>query len=204
MTKIIKIFQNLKSITCKFIISNLNLKNVSYLAKNFITLYRVKLIVFIFTIGYSIFFLFSFFIIYKGYLYALSELNQQLCVNLSHDISNLYKYHPIDEYQNGNYSKHYISMIYNNLGIINYNDYIFSTSKDSGYLNAILNHTKITHDKVSSIVLTDIVNENTQLFSELGEHLMKRMLRLSLPLLTSITLLSGIYLAETLKIISIF
>ena len=156
---------------------------------------------FIFTIGYSIFFLISFFIIYKCYLYALSELNQQLCINLSHDITNLYKYHPIEVYHKGNYSKHYISMIYNNLGIINYNDYIFSTSKDSGYLNIILNHSKLTHDKISSIVFTDIINENTHLFTELGEELMKRVLRISIPLVASITLLSGIYFAEKLSII---
>jgi hypothetical protein len=203
MTKLFKIFQkiNFKSITSKFIISNLNLKNAFYFVTKFITLYRVKLIVFIFTIGYSIFFLISFLIIYKCYLYALSELNQQLCANLGQDISNLYKNHPIELYHKGNYSKHYISMIYNNLGIINYNDYIFSTSKDSGYLNIILSHSKMTHDKISSIVFTDIITENTHLFSELGEELMKRLLRLSLPLVTSVGLITGLYLAESLKII---
>ena len=73
-------------------------------------------------------------------------------------------------YHKGNYSKQYISMIYNNLGIINYNDYIFSTSKDSGYLNIILSHSQLTHDKISSIVFTEIIQENGHLFSDWGEE----------------------------------
>lgn len=71
MLKLFKIFQKIN-----FNSLSVNLKNAIYLARNFITLYRIKLIVFIFTIGYLLFFLLSFYIIYKSYLLTLASLNE--------------------------------------------------------------------------------------------------------------------------------
>ena len=201
MTKLLKIFSitNFKLISKK--LKFINLKNVFYLASNFITLYKVKILILVFTVGYLFFFTISFYLLYKSYLLTLSSLNEFLYQNLSNDISKLNQFHPIQSYYNSIYSKQYIGMIYNKLGIIDYNDYIYAISNDSKNLTHLFNYNQTTHDKVSSIVFADIIQQHSQLIGDLGEQLMKRLLRLSLPLLASITLFTGFYLAETLNIV---
>lgn len=84
---------------------------------------------------------------------------------MSNDISKLNQFHPIQSYTNSIYNKQYIGFIYNKLGIIDYNDYIFSITNDTNYLNFILSHNQVTHDKITSVVFSDINQQKWAIIS---------------------------------------
>ena len=148
---------------------------------------------------YAIFlFIFSY-ILYKTFLFNVESLKGAIYNNLVTDISRLNYYHPIHSYVEQIPTVEHISLIYNKLGIINYNDYIYGTSLDSQTLNTVLTKFPDLRDKATSVVMADIVNQNAQLFGDLAEQLMKRMLRTSAPLFVSVIVFAGIYIAENLN-----
>lgn len=99
-------------------------------------------------------------------------------------------------------SRSHIDYVYGKMGIINYNDYIFCLNHDTQTLNTILSQNPTLQSKVSNIVLADIISQNSQLFADIGEELIKRVFRKILPLLLSSLLLGGfcIYEASTLAV----
>jgi hypothetical protein len=82
------------------------------------------------------------------------------------------------------------------LGIIDYNDYIYGLSNDSQILHNILKYNQVSESKVTAIVLADIVQQHSHLLGELGLELLKRVVRLSLPLVTMTLLLGGVTIYE--------
>jgi hypothetical protein len=123
--------------------------------------------------------------------------------NMSRDISRLNYYRPIHSYVEDIPSINHINMVYHKLGIIDYNDYIYGISPNTQVLHNILAHNPELQAKTSSIVLGDIVHQNAQLVGDLGEQLLKRLLRYSAPLFISTILLAGLCVAEQFQVSSI-
>jgi hypothetical protein len=144
------------------------------------------------------------YILYNSYLLALTELNEFVYGNLTHDISKLNLNHPIHSYVECIPSVSYINYMYYSLDIVDYNDYIYNISTNSQALHSILSQNPELQSKTSSIVLSDIVQQNAQLFADLGEQLLKRVVKLSLPLVVALALFGGTLLVEHSQILSIY
>jgi hypothetical protein len=130
---------------------------------------------------------------------------------MSHDISRLNWNFPIYNYVEIIPTINHINNVYNSLGIIDYNDYIYNISQNSQVLHTILDKNSQLQSETSSIVLADIVYQKllihkrsriTQLFADLSEELLKRFVRLSLPLVLSAFLLGGTYLLENIDLVN--
>lgn len=171
----------------KNFINNINFTTLKYLnlkLSNFIfsafSIAKIKLLVIIF--GYSIAFSIICYVLYKAFLFNVEVLKEEIYGNMSRYISILNYYRPIHSYVESIPTPHQISVVYHILGIIDYNDYIYNISSNTQTLDIILKHQPELQAKTSSIVLADIVNQNTQLFGDLAEQLLKKLLRYSAPL----------------------
>ena len=119
--------------TIKNFISNfkmVNFKKAADYLKSFIpnnwlhpTFWKVKLVIITFMVIYSIFIVWSGYLLYKSYHEILQSLNEQIYQNLTRDISNLNFHKPILFNSNTIPTKTNITNTYGALGIINYNDY---------------------------------------------------------------------------------
>lgn len=89
--------------------------------------------------------------------------------------------------------------------IIDYNDYIYNISQNSQVLHSILDKNSNLQSSTSSIaiVLADIIYQNSQLFSDLGVELLRKVVKLSVPLIVAIVLYGATLLVETTEILSI-
>lgn len=89
--------------------------------------------------------------------------------------------------------------------IIDYNDYIYNISQNSQVLHSILDKNSNLQSSTSSIaiVLADIIYQNSQLFSDLGVELLRKVVKLSVPLIVAIALYGATLLVETTEILSI-
>lgn len=89
--------------------------------------------------------------------------------------------------------------------IIDYNDYIYNISQNSQVLHSILDKNSNLQSSTSSIaiVLADIIYQNSQLFSDLGVELLRKVVKLSVPLIVGIALYGATLLVETTEILSI-
>lgn len=122
---------------------------------------------------------------------------------MSKDISRLNWNYPISNYVENIPSINHINNVYNSLGITDYNDYIYNISQNSQVLHTILDKNSQLQFNTSSIVLADIVYQNSQLFSDLSEEVLKRFFKLSLPLAISVLLLGGTYLLENVNLVNL-
>jgi hypothetical protein len=141
--------------------------------------------------------------LYKSYLFALDSVNEFVYSNMSKDISRLNWNFPISNYVENIPSINHINNVYNSLGITDYNDYIYNISQNSQVLHTILDKNSQLQSNTSSIVLADIVYQNSQLFADLSEEVLKRFFKLSLPLAISVLLLGGTYLLENVNLVNV-
>jgi hypothetical protein len=169
--------------------------------QNYFTLYRIKLLIILFSILYSLFMIIAIYFIYKSYQYAAQNLNNFIYYSMSKDISKLNLFHPIQFYSDSIPSLNHIKYIYGKLGIIDYNDYIYSNSPDTRTLKDILNQNYTLHQQTNSIVFANIINQHSQLFGDLAVEFLKRMIKVSLPLVASLLILGGIMLLEPVSIL---
>lgn len=88
------------------------------------------------------------------------------------------------------------------LGIIEYKDYVYNLSNSSQYLKSLFQYDPVFESKVSSAVLTDIIQQNTKVLVELSEEVVKRLFRLTLPLAVSTFILGGVLVVENSKLLS--
>jgi len=101
--------------------------------------------------------------LYKSYFLNFRKFNlkkKYIYENMGHDISRLNYYHPIHTYVEHIPLLNNINKIYNQLRIIDYNDYIYSISSNTQLLHSIIAHNPILHYKTSSIVLGNIIYKN--------------------------------------------
>lgn len=119
---------------------------------------------------YSIFLIIMGYILYKSYYLSLDKLNEFAYYNMSHDIAKLNDKYPILQYYHNIPSIERINSVYNRLGIIDYNDYIYVMSLEfqHGLFSRVTSNSTI-QSKVSSVVLADIIHQNSQLYGDLGE-----------------------------------
>lgn len=136
------------------------------------------------------------YILYKSYILSLEWLQENMYENMSREISKLNYHHPIHVYVENIPSIAHINMVYAKLGIIDYNDYIYNIFSNSQGLQFIIAQNPVLEAKTSSIVLADNIYQNTQMIAELDEHLLKRLLTLSTPLIITSLLLAGICVVE--------
>ena len=61
----------------------------------------------------------------------------------------------------------------------------------------------VFESQVSSVVLSDIVQQNTKLFADLAEEVVKRIFRLTIPLTVSSLLLGGLLFLEKSQLVLI-
>jgi len=113
------------------------------------------------------------YILYKSYLSSLVKLNEFIYSNMSHDISRLNWNYPIYSYVENIPNINHINYIYHKLDISNYNDYIYN------------------------------IYQNSQLFGDLAEQYLKRLVKLFLPLVLAIGLLGGTLFVEHSQMLSI-
>jgi len=170
---------------------------------SFITIIKFRLIILSFIAIYLLFFAIMSYVLYKSYLLALERVNDFVYSNMSKDISRLNWNYPISNYVENIPSINHINNVYNSLGITDYNDYIYNISKNSQVLHTILDKNSQLQSNTSSIVLADIVYQNSQLFADLSEEVLKRFIKLSLPLAISALLLGGTYLLENVNLVNL-
>jgi hypothetical protein len=94
----------------------------------------------------------------------------------------------------------HVNKMYSTLGITDYHDYLHSASIDSQSLANILKHSPNLQAKTSSYVMADIIHSNAHIFGDLVEHVMKRLLKASVPLFTSVLLLGLLSIYENIHI----
>jgi len=170
---------------------------------SFITIIKFRLIILSFIAIYLLFFAIMSYVLYKSYLLALERVNDFVYSNMSKDISRLNWNYPISNYVENIPSINHINNVYNSLGITDYNDYIYNISQNSQVLHTILDKNSQLQSNTSSIVLADIVYQNSQLFADLSEEVLKRFIKLSLPLAISALLLGGTYLLENVNLVNL-
>ena len=72
----------------------------------------------------------------------------------------------------------------------------FSINHDAQMLNQTFNYIPELQSKVSNVVVADIINQNGQLFAELGEEVIKQLLKRVLPIVLASILLGGVCILE--------
>lgn len=122
---------------------------------------------------------------------------------MSHDILRLNYNKPIHSYVEAIPNINQIAEVYSKLGINNYYDYIYGLSPNTQTMGYILLNNPDLQAKASTVVLADIIHQNAQLFGDLGEQLLKRLLRYSAPLFVSSILLVGVCVVEHLQPMSL-
>ena len=198
-----KLFTNSK-IFLKINISNLFSKFKYAMPQVFQwSFWKCKLLLTSFTIIYSIFLIGMLIAVYKSYYLALNMLNEQVYQSLAKDISTLNWNHPIKLYSSSPPCKEHIDLIYGKLGIINYKDYVYNLSSNSQHLRSMFQYNPVFESQVSSVVLSDIVQQNTKLFADLAEEVVKRIFRLTIPLTVSSLLLGGLLFLEKSQLVLI-
>jgi hypothetical protein len=90
-----------------------------------------------------------------------------------------------------------IDLIYKINGFNNYSEFIYPINKDIEILHQILNYDPEVASRYSSLIIQDIINNNSREVAELGEQLIKRIVKYSLPLAGLILTLMGIHIIET-------
>ena len=86
---------------------------------------------------------------------------------MSQDISRLNWNYPIYNYVEKIPSVNHITKVYNSLGLLNSNFYIYNISQNSQILHSLLDKNSQLQSKTSSIVLADIVYHKSQFFADL-------------------------------------
>ena len=72
----------------------------------------------------------------------------------------------------------------------------FSINHDAQMLNQTFNYIPELQSKVSNVVVADIINQNGKLFAELGEEVIKQLLKRVLPIVLASILLGGVCILE--------
>lgn len=158
--------------------------------------WKCKLLVVSFTIIYSIFLIGMIVAIYKSYYLALNMLNEQVYQSMAKDISTLNWNHPIKYYSSSPPCRDHINLIYGKLGIIDYKYYVYNLSSNNQFMKNMFQYNPVLESNVSSAVLNDIVQQNSKILAELAEEVVKRVIRLTIPLIVSTLFLGGIIVSD--------
>ena len=172
-----------------------------------LSLSKFKILLVCFGLGYTVFFIFISYLLYKSYLLNIDGIKEFIYSNMYTDIAKLNSDYPIrhHDYHKTIPTPEQISQIYFQLHIPNYQEYIYNLSPTSESLHSILDSTndKQIESKVSSMVFADIIHQNVSLFDDFAKHLLKRVIRYSAPLIISSVLLAAVCVVEHLNPVDI-
>lgn len=161
---------------------------------------KIKLFLCIIFLIYGLFFVYLFSKLYSNYLLQLNEYEVKSLTSIINDSSILLKDHIAPYKYNFIYSKQQINGIYNTLGIINYQDFIYLKSKDSQQLNLLCNNFPNLKNKLIDISMEDMFGSHMEVITDINRIFMKSIFKISFPLIAialSIIIISG-YEAITL------
>lgn len=161
---------------------------------------KIKLFLCIIFLIYGLFFVYLFSKLYSNYLLQLNEYEVKSLTSIINDSSILLKDHIAPYKYNFIYSKQQINGIYNTLGIINYQDFIYLKSKDSQQLNLLCNNFPNLKNKLIDISMEDMFGSHMEVITDINRIFMKSIFKISSPLIAialSIIIISG-YEAITL------
>lgn len=164
------------------IIFTIIIKKLNYFFNIIISYLNFKAIVLFCTISYLIFFTLFAYFSYKAYLFSLNQLCQMNSFNIVNDISNLIYNFPLLNNNIQQIPNDAIQAIYNINGFHNYKEFIYPNNQNVELLHRMLNYDPDTASRYSSFIIQDIINNNSREIAELTEHLMKRLVKFSLPL----------------------
>ena len=171
-----------------------------YLLSYFNSINKIKIFLCIIFLIYGLFFVYLFSKLYNNYLLQLNEYEVKSLTSIINDSSILLKDHIAPYKYNFNYSKQQINGIYNTLGIINYQDFIYLKSKDSQQLNLLCNNFPNLKNKLIDISMEDMFGSHMEVITDINRIFMKSIFKISFPLIAialSIIIISG-YEAITL------
>ena len=161
---------------------------------------KIKLFLCIIFLIYGLFFVYLFSKLYSNYLLQLNEYEVKSLTSIINDSSILLKDHIAPYKYNFIYSKQQINNIYNTLGIINNQDFIYLKSKDSQQLNLLCNNFPNLKNKLIDISMEDMFGSHMEVITDINRIFMKSIFKISSPLIAialSIIIISG-YEAITL------
>ena len=155
---------------------------------------KIKLFLCIIFLIYGLFFVYLFSKLYSNYLLQLNEYEVKSLTSIINDSSILLKDHIAPYKYNFIYSKQQINGIYNTLGIINYQDFIYLKSKDSQQLNLLCNNFPNLKNKLIDISMEDMFGSHMEVITDINRIFMKSVFKLSSPLIAialSIIIITG-------------
>ena len=161
---------------------------------------KIKLFLCIIFLIYGLFFVYLFSKLYSNYLLQLNEYEVKSLTSIINDSSISLKDHIAPYKYNFIYFKQQINGIYNTLGIINYQDFIYLKSKDSQQLNLLCNNFPNLKNKLIDISMEDMFGSHMEVITDINRIFMKSIFKISSPLIAialSIIIISG-YEAITL------
>ena len=173
--------------------------NFIKVSTHFIWLYlnninKIKLILTIFIITYGIFFIILAYYLLLNYNNELKVVEYKSLTDIIKDSSLLLK----DNFNQFNphfiHSKDDIKNIYNVLGIINYQDFIYMKTYDSYQLNLICNNNQNIKDLLVNISINDMFGSHLELITDINRRFIKSLFKWGSPLIVavvSITIISG-------------
>ena len=144
---------------------------------------KIKLFLCIIFLIYGLFFVYLFSKLYSNYLLQLNEYEVKSLTSIINDSSILLKDHIAPYKYNFIYSKQQINGIYNTLGIINYQDFIYLKSKDSQQLNLLCNNFPNLKNKLIDISMEDMFGSHMEVITDINRIFMKSVFKLSSPLI---------------------
>ena len=155
---------------------------------------KIKLFLCIIFLIYGLFFVYLFSKLYSNYLLQLNEYEVKSLTSIINDSSILLKDHMLPYKPNFIYSKQQIHAIYNTLGIINYQDFVYLKSKDSQQLNLLCNNFPNLKNKLIDISMEDMFGSHMEVITDINRIFMKSVFKLSSPLIAialSIMIITG-------------
>ena len=134
---------------------------------------KIKLFLCIIFLIYGLFFVYIFSKLYNNYLLQLNDYQVKSLTSIINDSSILLKEHMLPYKPNFIYSKQQINGIYNTLGIINYQDFIYLKSKDSQQLNLLCNNFPNLKNKLIDISMEDMFGSHMEVITDINRIFMK-------------------------------
>lgn len=165
-----------------------------YLLSFFNSINKIKIFLIIILVFYSLFFIYISIKLYNNYILELNNFEVKNLTAIINDSSILLKDHMLPYRPKFIYSKEQINGIYNTLGIINYQDFIYLKSKDTQQLNLLCNNFPNLKNKLIDITFQDMFGSHMEVITDINRIFMKSVFKLSSPLIAialSIIIISG-------------
>lgn len=155
-----------------------------------------KLIVLLCTFIYIVFFLILTFFSFKAYQLAVTQLAAEHAFHSHLDLVKLLNNFPLKEGQWVPITNESLKLLLDTNNIAHYSNLIYPVNNEVNALHQIIVNNPDTSSRFSSMVIQQLVENNSREFAELAEQLVKRLFKYSLPLRGLVLTMVGIHLLE--------